>query len=110
MSLKNKLDIILITYNRKKFLTRTLEQIFSEKSPIKNLDITILNNVSTDGSTELINEYCQKFPNIKHVIHNHNIGGNANIARAFEIASKDYVWVLCDDDFYNWENWAEIER
>lgn len=110
MALTDKLEIVLITYNRKKHLQKTFEQIFSEDSPIKNFPITILDNKSDDGSSELIEEYKLKFPNIKHIIHNHNIGGNANIARAYETASKEYVWVLCDDDYYDWSNWDEIQN
>lgn len=109
MSVVDKLQIFLITYNRKKYLERTFKQIFSDESPIRDFDITILNNCSNDGTDELIKEYQLRFPNIKHIVHNHNIGGNANIVRAFEMATKDYVWVLCDDDFYNWKNWHLIE-
>jgi len=108
--LNEKLEIILITYNRKSFLEATLNQIFSETSPIRDLDIKILNNCSNDGTTELIEKYKELHPNIEHVIHNRNIGGNANIARAFEISKKKYVWVLCDDDVYDWTNWYKIEK
>lgn len=107
--MKNILEIMLITYNRKQHLQNTFDQIFAENSPIKNFDITILNNNSVDGSTELIEEYRFKFPNIKHIIHNRNIGGNANIARAFEIVRKKFFWILCDDDEYDWNSWGEVE-
>lgn len=110
MNLKDTLEIILVTYNRKELLQTTFEQIFAENSPIKNLDITILDNKSTDGTFELIKDYSKKFPNIKHVINNRNIGGNANIAKAFETASKKYFWILCDDDEYSWDNWDEVEN
>lgn len=110
LNLKEKLEVILITYNRKKHLKRTLEQIFADNSPIKDLNITILDNKSTDGSTELIDEYCQKFPNVNHVIHPRNIGGNANVARAFEISKQEYLWVICDDDLYYWDNWYKVEK
>lgn len=108
--LNDFLEIILVTYNRKGHLTNTLEQIMSETSPVKDLDITILDNKSTDGSSELIEEYTRKHPNIKHIRHNRNIGGNGNIARAFELASKEYLWVICDDDNYDWTYWREIEN
>ena len=110
MSIDNILQIILITYNRKKHLQKTFEQIFASNSPIRNYPITILDNASTDGTSELIQEYCKNFPNITHIKHKRNIGGNANIARAFESASKEYLWILCDDDFYNWDNWNELEQ
>ena len=108
--MKTTLEIILITYNRKSHLRETLNWLFAENSPVKDLDITILNNKSTDGTTELIEEYKKRYPHIKHIIHTRNIGGNANIARAFELASKKYVWILCDDDAYNWDSWGEIEE
>ena len=59
MNLKDKLDIVLITYNRKNCLQKTFEQIFAENSPIKDFDITILNNASTDGTSEFIEKYCK---------------------------------------------------
>ena len=111
--LKDKLQIILITYNREKCLNETFKQIFAENSPIKDFDITILDNASTDGTSELIEEYKLKFPNITHIRHNINIGGNANIVRAFEIGAssdKEYVWVLCDDDKYDFSAWSEVEN
>ena len=55
--MKTTLEIILITYNRKSHLRETLNWLFAENSPVKDLDITILNNKSTDGTTELIEEY-----------------------------------------------------
>ena len=109
MLLKDKLEIILITYNRKSFLEKTFNQIFSDDSPIKNLNITVLDNKSTDGTSQFIDEYTKNFPNVKHIIHNRNIGGNGNIARAFEIASAEYLWILCDDDDFDWSNWQQIE-
>jgi len=106
------LEIVLITYNRLPHLKNTLEALFSENSPIKkyNLTLTILDNASTDGSSDLCGEYAAKYPNIKHIRRHKNIGGNANIARAFEIAQKEYVWIICDDDFYDWSAWEETEN
>lgn len=110
MSIKDKLDIVLITYNRRYCLQRTLDQIFADNSPIKDFDITILDNASTDGTTEVITEYRKFYPNIRHIINNVNIGGCPNIAKAFiEIPQKEYVWVLCDNDDYDWQKWKEIE-
>lgn len=109
--LKIKLQIYLITYNRLEHLKRTFNQILSENSPIKDFDITILDNASNDGTSEYIDEYCNKFSNIKHIRHKVNIGGNASICRAFELGAssgKEYVWVLCDDDYYDWTNWDEV--
>lgn len=113
VTMLNNIAIYLITYNRKKHLQETFDQILAKTSPIKNFDITILDNASNDGTSELIETYCLRYKNIKHIRHNINIGGNANIVRAYEMASnsgKEYVWVLCDDDFYDFSNWDKIEQ
>lgn len=108
--LEDILDIFLCTYNRKMLLEKTLKSLLSPESPIRKLPITILDNASTDGTSELIEEYCLRFPNIRHIRNNRNISGNANIAKAFEMAKKQYFWVLCDDDSYDWSSWDEIEQ
>lgn len=113
MSIKQKLAIYLITYNRKKKLRETLDTILAPDSPIRDFGITILDNASTDGSSELIDLYCQKYSNLTHIRYNINIGGNANACRAFEIGAscgKEYMWVLCDDDKYDFSNWKEVEN
>lgn len=111
MKLEEKLKIILITYNRSYFLNRTLKQLFAEDSPIKKCDITVLDNASTDNTAEIVSEYQKKFPNLYYKKNPLNIGGNANIVRAFEtgaVSGKEYVWVLCDDDYYDWSNFDAV--
>ena len=111
--IRDKLEILLVTYNRKEYLQRTFNQILSNTSPIRNFDITILDNASTDGTSELIEEYCKKMPNLRHIRHKINIGGDANICRAFELgvsSGKEYVWVLCDDDKFDFSNWNMVEN
>lgn len=109
-SLETNLEILIPTYNRKEHLTRTLTQLTAPESPVRQLSITVLDNASTDGSSGVIDEFAAKFPNIAHIRHRKNIGGNGNIARAFELARAPYVWVVCDDDSFRWEAWHEIEN
>src|ERR1700761_2751627 len=108
--LNDQLDIYLITYNRKARLERTFQQLFAKNSPIRDMRITILDNHSTDGTSELVAEYARLHPNLVHIRHPRNIGGVANSVRAFELASKPYLWILCDDDSFDWSNWGEVEE
>lgn len=102
------LDIILITYNRVDKLKEIVSDILDENSPIKNCNITFLDNCSTDGTSEFLSELAKQKKNITHIRHKVNIGGNANIVRALEYANKKYFWILCDDDILSWEYWDEI--
>ena len=108
--LKNVLQIILITYNRSNKLKETFEQIFSVASPIRDFNITILDNNSTDDTAKIVAEYQKKFKNLSYTKNRHNIGGNANIMKAFYLASYKYVWVLADNDYYCFDAWDEVEK
>ena len=107
--LEEQLEILIPTYNRKPHITRTLTQLTAPESPVKNCSITVLDNASEDGSSEAIADFATRFANIKHIRHAKNIGGNANITRAYELAKKPYVWVVCDDDSFRWNAWGEIQ-
>ena len=68
--LQENLFISLVTYNRKDYLKRTLDKLLEDSSPLRNVDITILDNASDDGSSELIDEYCLKYSTLVHIKHN----------------------------------------
>lgn len=105
----DKLQIFIVTYNRSRYLRRTLTQLLAETSPVRNCEIVILDNHSTDETRDVAQEFVPN-GNITIVTHPRNIGGNANIVRAMELAySNAYVWTLGDDDFYDFANWAEVE-
>ncbi len=108
--MKDILEILIPTYNRKPHIKRTLSQLIAKDSPVKNCQITVLDNASTDGSSEVIEDFASRYSNIKHIRHPKNIGGNANIARCYELAKAPYVWVVCDDDSFKWDAWPEIEN
>lgn len=113
MSIKDKLQIYLVTYNREQKLIKTLEKIFSDDSPIKDFEITIIDNASDDNTEELLLKYSKEYSNITYLRNKINIGGNANIAKAIEMAAvkgKDYFWILCDDDDINWSEWNNVEK
>lgn len=110
MSVKDKLQIILITYNREKQLQKTFEQLYEENSPIKDYDILVLDNNSTDGTRAVVERFMQSYPNLKYQKNKYNVGLSGNIAKAMEIADKEYLWTLADDDKFDWSHWGEVEN
>lgn len=111
--MNQNIDIIIITYNRLKFIKRTLDSVFAESSPVRDYEITVIDNCSTDGTSEFLVSFSESHKNLKVVRNIRNIGGNANICRAYETSltkNADYVWVLCDDDTFDFSNWGEVEE
>ncbi len=107
--LNKKLQIILITYNRVHFVKRIFEQFFYEGSPVSSYDFLVLDNNSTDDTSIAVKEIMKSHPNVRYIKNKYNIGLSGNIAKAMEIADGDYVWILGDDDFYDFSNWNEVE-
>lgn len=107
------IDIFLITYNRLNLLKRTMDQILSDSSPIKDYSITIIDNNSTDGTYDYLLELQKNNTNLEVIKNIRNIGGNANICRAYEFSltkPAEYIWVLCDDDLYDFTDWWQVEK
>lgn len=107
----NDIDITLVTYNRAEYLRNTLSSLLSAESPVRNCAISILDNRSTDATSDVINEFRRTHPNVTHVVNRFNVGGNANIAKAMErYGDAPYHWILCDDDKYDWRGWPDVEE
>jgi glycosyltransferase involved in cell wall biosynthesis len=101
------IEIIVITYNRAEKLRATLAAIVPYRDEFSR--IMVLDNGSTDETPTV----CQTFtPQITYRKNRYNIGLEANLLRAWELAEADYLWVLCDDDAYdNWDRGlAEIKQ
>lgn len=104
--IEDKLDIFLITYNRAKYLDKTLKNLF--ESPFSKCKLTILDNCSSDETPQVCNKYKSIFNNITVLRHSKNLGAGPNFLRAVELSKLKYTWVLCDDDLLNFDNSIDI--
>ena len=110
MKIEDKLEIVIPTFNRCEKLGITFSYLLDENSPVKNCDITILDNCSTDDTPNLVKKIAEKHPNVKYRRNARNIGVWENDLRGHEIASKEYLWKLGDNDTYDWTCWDQVEE
>jgi len=106
VSLKDRLEIILITYNRCEYLLATLQQL--ELSPFRECHITVVDNCSPDNTTEIVDQFLSKFPNMTYIRNRINIGGNSNYLKAIELSTSEYTWIVCDDDFLDFSKCRDV--
>lgn len=105
--LKNKLSIYIPTYNRAIDLARTLECLSG--SPIKDCQITVLNNCSTDNTVEIFGSFVDKFPSINIVSHIVNLGsGSANWLSNIHTCKTEYIWIIADDDIWDFSSFDDV--
>lgn len=88
-------SVIIPNYNEEKFIALTIESVL--KQTYENIEILIVDDGSTDGSPEIIEEYSKKDSRICF-LKQENL--NASIARnrAIEQAKGEYLYFLDSDD------------
>lgn len=92
-----KVVAVVVTYNRKELLKECIEALINQK--YNDCDILIVDNASTDGTKEYINQYIEE----NKIIYK-NTGSNLGGAGGFNYGMKeacklgcDYIWVMDDD-------------
>lgn len=92
------LTIVIPTYNRPSALTRTLAAVLPQMQ--EGVALIIVDNHSDTPVETGVRPLLETHPraDVRVVRNSVNIGGNANILRAFEIADTRWLWILGDDD------------
>jgi glycosyltransferase involved in cell wall biosynthesis len=96
-----QLSIVIPTYNRENFLSSTLENLINQVingDLSKEICITVIDNYSTDGSSNICEQYSQ-YEFFTYIKNESNIGATLNITKAAKLGKGIYSWVLFDDDW-----------
>lgn len=102
MEVNINLDVVVVSYNRLEKLKTALSHYDAQTAPFRNL--ILVNNCSTDGTTEFIGEWERIPSNYNKIIINtsENIGGSGGFylgqKKAIELGA-DWVFIA-DDDAY----------
>ena len=88
---------VVVTYNRKELLFECITALINQE--YKNLKILVVDNCSTDGTKEFIQDFIIK-DEITYINTGKNIGGAGGFNFGLKEASKydcDYFWLMDDD-------------
>lgn len=102
------ISIIIPVYNTEKYIKRAFDSLLSQSIGFKNLEVIFIDDASTDGSPQIIQDYSDKYDNVKsfYLKNNSGAGGKPrNIGLSH--ATKDYIMFLDSDD-YLLDNACEI--
>lgn len=96
----NKIIAVVVTYNRKNILKENIEALLNLSfNNSYELKILIVDNNSTDGTKEYINDYI-KSNSIIYINTGANLGGaggfNCGMKEAYKIGC-DFMWLMDDD-------------
>ena len=90
------LSVIVPVYNSEKYLERCVESVMA--SSLKNLEIILVNDGSSDCSDKLCDRLAQRDKRIV-VIHQQNAGVSAARNRGLEKAEGKYFAFVDSDDY-----------
>lgn len=96
MLVSELISIIIPIYNVEDYLERCIKSI--QQQTYKNLEIILVNDGSTDGSTEVALEFCQMDPRIKLV--NKENGGLSDARNVgIDVCKGKYIVFVDSDDY-----------
>ena len=95
------ISVVVLNYNAGELLLNCIESV--KKSSYKNLEIIVVDNISTDKSQEVCKE---KYPDIKLIQNNENFGYCEGNNIGIREAKGDYIIILNPDTIVE-SNWIE---
>lgn len=101
--MKNVLSIIIPCYNCEDTISIALDSI----SNLKNVEIILINDGSTDNTKNIIDKYLSKNTNIKYLFQENKGPGSAR-NKGINCATGNYIMFLDSDDYIVSENLEEI--
>lgn len=89
-------SIVVPVYNAERYLDQCLESVCNQT--LKNIEIIAVNDGSTDGSRDILEEYRQRFTNFT-IIDKEKAGVSAARNTGIKCAGGDYIGFVDSDDW-----------
>lgn len=90
------LSVCIATHNRGAFIGETLESIVSQAT--EQVEIVVLDGASTDNTSDIIRSWQGRFPRLRYIRQDSNMGVDHDFAEAVRLAEGEYCWLFSDDD------------
>ena len=92
------ISIAMATYNGERYLQQQIDSILNQT--VKDIELIICDDSSTDGTWNLIQDYQAKFPFIKGFRNETNLGFKLNFEKAMSLCTGEFVALSDQDDIW----------
>lgn len=103
------LTVVIPAYHSQDFLGRCLDSLLiPDQERFRALEVIVVNDGSTDGTSCLAHQYETRFPDVFHVIDKENGNSGSCINAALEVATGKYFRELDSDDWFDTDALADF--
>jgi CDP-glycerol glycerophosphotransferase (TagB/SpsB family)/glycosyltransferase involved in cell wall biosynthesis len=102
--------VIIAAYNSDLWITKTLESLINQTLDFeRNIQVIIVNDASTDNTSNICQEFKAKYPkNIKYIVNDENLGPSSSRNKGLKYAEGKYVNFLDSDDYVSQSTFKSI--
>ena len=90
------LTVAVPTYNGARTIRNMLDILLPQVD--ERVEVLISDNCSTDEAPQIIAEYMEKYPFIKYMRNDKNLGADGNFLKCMKVSSGKYIYLISDDD------------
>jgi glycosyltransferase involved in cell wall biosynthesis len=91
-----KVSVCIPAYNYANFLPDAIDSVLAQTW--QDFELLVIDNCSTDDTRGVVSRYMAADPRISYVCNDTNIGPVKNLNRCLELATGEYIKILCADD------------
>lgn len=99
-------SVVMTTRNRAEYLKKAVASVFSQT--YKNIELVIINDGSTDKTTEVISKLYGKDKRVIILTNEINLGYQKSLNRGIDTARGEYIARIDDDD--SWTDTQKLEK
>ena len=94
-----KVSVLVAVYNAEKYLHQCLDSLIGQTH--QDLEIICVDDASTDGSWQILQEYVRRDSRVIVMRHDENKGHAHARNTGLKVATGDYITMLDSDDWYS---------
>src|SRR4051812_30714392 len=93
------MSVLLVTYNHGQFVAQAVESALMQLTDFE-FEIVAVDDCSTDNTLALLKDYEGKYPRLRVLATEKNLGISRNYQRGFAACRGEFIAVLEGDDYW----------